>query len=48
MIFVISVVLAVLALLSLFVPIPIVSAYSFWVLLIGYLVLVAGNMLKGV
>ena len=47
-VFVISLVLAVLALLSALVPIPIVSAYPFWILLIAYLVLVAGNMLKGV
>jgi len=47
-IFVISVVLAVLALLSVFIPLPIISAYAFWVLLIAYIVLVAGNVLKGV
>jgi len=47
-VFLISVILAVLALISLFVPIPFVSAYAFWVLLIGYLVRVAGNVMKGV
>ena len=47
-VFVISAVLAVLSLLSVFIPLPIISAYAFWVLLIAYIVLVAGNVLKGV
>ena len=47
LVFVISVILAILALVSIFVPIPILSAYAFWVLLLAYVILVAGNVLKG-
>ena len=46
-VFVISVILALLALVSVFVPIPFISAFAFWVMLVAYLVLVAGNVLKG-
>ena len=47
-VFLISVVLAVLAVVSTFVAIPVVSANAFWVAIIAYLVLLAGNVLKGV
>ena len=47
-VFVVSVILALLALVSLFVPIPFVSAYAFWLMLVAYVLLVAGNVLKGV
>lgn len=46
-VFLISVVLAVLAVVSAFVAIPVVSANAFWVAIIAYLVLLAGNVMKG-
>jgi predicted membrane channel-forming protein YqfA (hemolysin III family) len=45
--FIISVVLAVVALLSIFVAIPFVTVNAFWVLTAGFVVLVAGNLLAG-
>jgi hypothetical protein len=48
MVFLISVVLAILAVVATFVAIPVVSANAFWVAIVAYLVLVAGNVLKGV
>jgi len=45
--FIIAVILAVLALLGMLVPIPFVSAYAFWVLLLGFIVLAAGVLMKG-
>ena len=48
MVFLISLALAVLAILALFVTIPIVSAYAFWVAIIAYVVLAAGCMMKNV
>ncbi len=47
-VFLISVVLAILAVVATFVVIPVVSANAFWVAIVAYLVLVAGNVLKGV
>ena len=47
-VFLISLVLAVLALITaLGVSIPVVSGNALWVALIGYAVLAAGNLLKG-
>ncbi len=46
-VFIIAVVLAVLALLGYFVAIPFVSAYAFWILLVGFIVLAGGVMMKG-
>jgi hypothetical protein len=46
-VFLISVVLAVLALLGLFVRIPFVSLYAFWVMTAAYVVLAIGCLLKG-
>ena len=48
LVFLISVALAILAVVSTFVAIPVVSAYAFWIAIVAYLVLVAGNVLKGV
>lgn len=46
--FIIAVVLAVLALLGTLVPsLPFVSTYAFWILLVGFIVLALGVMLKG-
>jgi hypothetical protein len=47
-IFYISVVLFVLALIGYFVLIPYVSLYAFWLAIAAYVVLAAGNLLKGV
>jgi hypothetical protein len=46
-VFIIAVVLAVLALLGYFVAIPVISTYAFWILLIGFIVLAGGVMMKG-
>ena len=47
-VFLISLVLAVLALIAaLGISIPVVSGNALWVALIGYAVLAAGNLLKG-
>jgi len=47
-VFIIAVVLAVLALLGVLVPsIPLLGAYAFWILLIGFIVLAGGVMMKG-
>ena len=43
----ISVVLAVLGLLGSFVAVPFVSAYAFWFVVVGYVVLVASLFVKG-
>ncbi len=47
-VFLISVVLTILAVVATFVAIPVVSANAFWVAIVAYLVLLAGNVLKGV
>jgi len=47
-IFYISVALLVLALIGHFVVIPYVSMYQFWIAIAAYVVLAAGNVLKGV
>lgn len=46
--FIVAVVIAVLALLGAIIPsIPLISAYAFWVLLLGFIVLAVGVMMKG-
>ena len=48
-VFFISLILVVLALIGLFVPgTPFISAYAFWLAIIGYVVLAAGCIMKGV
>jgi hypothetical protein len=47
-IFIVSLVLAVLALLGHFAAIPFVSLYQFWIAIIAYIVLALGSVLKGV
>lgn len=48
-IFIISLILAVLALIGQFVPtVPYVAAYKFWLAIAAYVVLAAGCVLKGV
>ena len=46
-VFYISVALVVLAVVSTFVTIPVVTANAFWVAVVGYALLVAGNTMKG-
>ena len=46
-VFWISVILAALGLIGTFVAIPFVSAYAFWFVLIGYVLLFLGNAAKG-
>ena len=46
-IFLISLALVLLAIIGLFVNIPFISLYAFWVAVVGYVVLAAGCVLKG-
>ena len=46
-VFVISLILAVLAVLGTFVAIPLISPNAFWVAIIAYVVLLVGNLAKG-
>jgi len=43
----ISVILAVIAVVAQFVTIPFVSAYAFWIITLGFIVLVLSTVLKG-
>lgn len=47
-IFIISLVLAVLAVIGFFITIPFVTAYAFWIAIVAYIVLAAGCLMKGV
>ncbi len=47
-VFLISLVLAALAVIGTFVAIPVISANAFWVAVAGYVVLALGAVLKGV
>jgi hypothetical protein len=46
-VFLISLVLVALAVISRFTPIPYATQYQFWLAIVGYLVLVAGVTMKG-
>ncbi|WP_172653255.1 hypothetical protein [Methyloceanibacter caenitepidi] len=48
MVFVISIVLAILAVLSTFMPLPIIGEYKFWVAIAAYVILAIGNIFRGV
>jgi hypothetical protein len=48
MVFLISLILAVLALIGHFILIPYVTSYQFWIAIMGYVVLAAACVLKGV
>jgi hypothetical protein len=48
MVFVISIVLAILAVLSTFMPLPIIGEYKFWVAIAAYVILACGNIFRGV
>ena len=47
LIFIISLVLFVLALLSAFGVLPFLAAYAFWLAILAYIVLLVGNVAKG-
>jgi hypothetical protein len=46
-VFIISVVLAVLAIIGTVVAIPFISGNAFWVAIIAYIILAAGNLFRG-
>ena len=46
-VFVVSVILAVLAVIGTFTPLPFISDNAFWVAIAGYVVLALGNILRG-
>ena len=46
-VFVISLILAALAIIGKFVPIPFISEHGFWVAVIAYVVLAVGNLFRG-
>ena len=43
----IAIILGILALVGYFVAIPFITAYVFWILLAGFVVLLAGSIFKG-
>lgn len=45
--FIVAVVIAVIALLGAIIAIPFVSTYAFWILIIAFIVLSAGVVMKG-
>jgi hypothetical protein len=46
-VFIISAVLAVLAIIGTFVALPFISANAFWVAIIAYVILAVGNLFRG-
>jgi hypothetical protein len=47
-VFIISLILALLAIIGTFVAIPLISANAFWVAIIAYVILAVGNVFRGV
>ena len=47
-VFVISLILALLAIVGKFVAIPFITEHGFWVAVIAYVVLAVGNLLRGI
>jgi hypothetical protein len=47
-VFIVSVILAVLAIIGTFVAIPFISGHAFWVAIIAYVILAVGNVFRGV
>jgi len=43
-IFAVSLVIAVIAVISVFMPIPVITTYAFWVAILAYIVLAVGNL----
>jgi hypothetical protein len=46
-VFIVSLVLFILGLAGSFAVIPVVSAYAFWLLVVAFIILMLGNLLKG-
>jgi len=46
--FMLDLLVAILALVSNFVVLPVISAYAFWLLLLAFIILMAGVLFKGV
>jgi ABC-type phosphate transport system auxiliary subunit len=44
--FVVSLVIAVIAVLGVFIPIPFVTMYGFWIAILAYVVLAVGNVVE--
>jgi hypothetical protein len=47
MVFLVSLVLAIIAVLGALVIIPVVTKYAFWIAVLAYIVLALGNIMKG-
>lgn len=47
-VFIISAILAVLAIIGTFVALPVISANAFWVAIVAYVILAVGNVFRGV
>jgi len=47
MVFIIAVIIAIVAVIGYFVVIPFVSTYAFWILVLGFVVLAGGVIMKG-
>jgi hypothetical protein len=47
-VFIISLILAALAVIGKFVQIPFITEYNFWVAIIAYVILAVGNLFRGV
>lgn len=47
MVFIIAVIIAVIAILGALVAIPFVTAYAFWILVLAFIVLAGGVLMKG-
>jgi hypothetical protein len=43
----VAVVVALVGLIASFVPIPILSGFALWIVVLGFVILVAGNVLEG-
>lgn len=46
-VFMIALILGVLAIVGTFIAIPVVSANAFWMLVVAFVILAAGNLMKG-
>jgi len=46
-VFVVSIILAVLAIIGACVPIPFISEHGFWVAIVAYVILAIGNIFRG-
>ena len=46
-VFVVSIILAVLAIIGALVPIPFISEHGFWVAIVAYVILAIGNIFRG-